>query len=199
MTSIRVIVVLAALLTAVAAPGAAQFQYGNEEPALNQQQSSVAHRAFGIDVSFPFALLPTGSTSGMLFLDLLAQGDISNVAFSRTELRFFFDSTGFQTTLTTLRESLLFALTPSPAVLYAGGGVGAFPIRADGPGGGKDGFLLSLFARTGVEVQVAPLGLFLDLSYEVMPQPFVDLDGGAPLSPGTVSALELSFGALFHF
>lgn len=199
MRSVRVICALLAAMIAVTLPGAAQFEYGAQEPELAQRAVGTPQRAIGVSVTFPFAILPAGSTTGMLFLDLIAQGQLGADAFHRTDLRFFFDSTGFVTTLTSVRESFLFTLTPSPAILYIGAGVGAFPVRATGPGGGTDGFLLSLLARTGVEVQVAPLGLFLDLSYETMPQPFVDIHGGAPLAPGTVSALELSFGALFHF
>ena len=151
-------------------------------------------RGFGLSVGFPFAMLPANSGTGMLFLNLFAQGDISQSAFHRTEVRFFFGTSGFQPGLTSVRESLLVAFTPPPAVLYFGGGAGTFPIQSFAGGGGS-GLLLSLFARMGVEVQVAPLGLFLDLVYETMPQPFIDIENG--LTP--VNNLELSFGAVFHF
>lgn len=151
-------------------------------------------RGFGISVGFPFAMLPANSGTAMLFLNLFAQGDIAQSAFHRTEVRFFFGTTGFQPGLTSVRESLLFTFTPPPAVLYFGGGAGTFPIQSFASGGGQ-GFLMSLLARMGVEVQVAPLGLFLDLVYETMPQPFIDIENG--LTP--INNLELSFGAVFHF
>lgn len=151
-------------------------------------------RGFGVSVGFPFAMLPANSGTAMLFLNLFAQGDIGQSAFHRTEVRFFFGTSGFQPSLTSVRESLLVAFTPPPAVLYFGGGAGTFPIQSFAGGGGQ-GLLMSLFARMGVEVQVAPLGLFLDLVYETMPQPFVDIENG--LTP--INNLELSFGAVFHF
>lgn len=155
-------------------------------------------RGIGIAVTFPFAFLPVvpATSTATFFLDILAQGQISNEVVHRLELRFFFDTSGFRTNLTALRESLLVLFTPSPAVFYIGGGAGVFPIRV--PGVPSEGFLLSLLLRTGVEVQVFPLGLFLDISYEAMPQPFSDIAGGA-FTPASISALELSFGALIHF
>lgn len=156
--------------------------------------STIGHRGFGLSVGFPFAMLPPDSGTAMLFLNLFAQGDLGENVFHRTEVRFFFGTSGFQPSLTSVRESLLVAFTPPPAVLYVGGGAGTFPIESFANNGGQ-GFLLSLFARMGIEVQVAPLGLFLDLSYETMPQPFVDIENGLP----PISNLELGFGAVFHF
>lgn len=190
--SLWVFVALLLVLT-VLTPAAAQDEL--EEPTLRQAAGGISYRGIGLSVAFPFALLPAGSTSAMLFLDLFAQGDLGEHLFHRTEIRFFFDATGFQTTLTSVQESVLIAFTPPPAIFYVGGGLGAFPIRVTG---GEDGFLLSLQFKTGIEVQVAPLGLFLDLAYETMPQPFADIDGGT-FSPATISALELGFGAMIHF
>jgi hypothetical protein len=167
-------------------------------PIVAQAQIGNPQRGIGISITFPFPFLPTApaTTSATFFLNLLAQGQISQELAHRLELRFFFDAAGFQTSLTSVRESLLVLFTPAPAVFYIGGGAGTYPIRV--PAVPSDGFLLSLLLRTGVEVQVFPLGLFLDIAYETMPQPFVDIAGGT-FTPGTISALELTFGALIHF
>jgi len=177
-----------------ACPSGCQPCPGTQTPSKSTCYPAFGQRGFGVAVGFPFAMLPANSGTGMLFLNLFAQGDIAQRSFHRTEVRFFFGTSGFQPSLTSVRESLLFAFTPPPAVLYFGGGVGTFPIQSFAGGGGQ-GFLTSIFARMGVEVQVAPLGLFLDLVYGSMPQPFVDIENG--LTP--INNLELSFGAVFHF
>ena len=167
-------------------------------PAVAQDQLFNPQRGIGLSISFPFAFLPTVplTTSSTFFLNLIAQGQLNRELVHQLELRFFFDATGFQTTLTSLRESVLVLFSSSPAVFYIGSGVGVFPIRV--PAVPSDGLLLSILVRTGFEVQVASFGLFLDVSYESMPQPFADIAGGT-FSPATLSALLLSFGVLIHF
>ncbi len=167
-------------------------------PATAQAQLVNPQRGIGLSVTFPFGFLPTVplTNTATFFLNLLAQGQISGELVYQTELRFFIDALGFQTALTSIRESVLILFTPSPASFYIGAGLGAFPIRV--PAVPSDGFLLSFLIRTGVEVQVFPLGLFLDITYETMPQPFADIAGGT-FTPATISALQLSFGALIHF
>jgi hypothetical protein len=165
-------------------------------PALAQEPVAIPQRGMGLAVTFPLALLPAGTTPATVLLDLIAQGQLSQDVVHRLELRFFFHFlTGFRTDLTALRGSLLVNFTPSPAIFYTGGGVGVFPIQGV-PAGTADGLLFSLFVRTGIEVQVAPLGLFLDVSYETMPQPFTDISAAGTL---VASAIQLSVGALIHF
>jgi len=167
-------------------------------PITAQSQPINPQRGIGIAITFPFPFLPTAplTTSATFFLHLIAQGQFSQELAHRLELRFFFDSLGFNAPLTSIRESLLVLFTPPPAIFYVGAGAGVFPIRV--PAVPSDGLLFSLLIRTGVEVQVAPLGLFLDISYEIMPQPFADIAGGT-FTPATISALQLTFGALIHF
>lgn len=153
------------------------------------------HRGFGLSVSFPFPLTPPATSTGMLFLNLFGQGNLTSNIFHRTEVRFPFTVSGFRADLISVRESLLVGFTPPPAILYFGSGVGTFPIIVNTVDG-ESGFLLSLLARMGIEVQVAPLGLFLDVVYATMPQPFLDIATGG-VTP--ISNLELSFGAVFHF
>jgi hypothetical protein len=155
-----------------------------------------SNRGIGLAVTFPLPLLPPATETATVFLDLLAQAEISPNLVSRLEARFFIHFlTGFRTDLTSARASLLVLFTPSPAVFYIGGGAGVFPIQGV-PAGNADGLMLSVFARTGIEVQVAPLGLFLDLSYEVMPQPFADIAAAGVL---VASALQISVGTIVHF
>ncbi len=167
-------------------------------PLEAQPLGGTPQRGIGIAVTFPFAFLPTtpATTTAMFFLDVLAQGQFNDNLAHRLELRFFFDTAGFQTSLTSLRESVLVLFTPSPAIFYIGGGAGVFSVRV--PAVPASGLLLALLLRTGVEVQVFPLGLFLDISFETMPQPFADIAGGT-FSPQAISVLQLSFGALIHF
>jgi len=165
-------------------------------PTLGQGPIGVPQRGMGLAVTFPLGLLPAGSTTATVLLDLIAQGQLSPDVVHRLELRFFFHFlSGFRTDLTALRGSLLVNFTPSPAIFYAGGGLGVFPIQGV-PAGTADGLLFSLFVRTGIEVQVAPLGLFLDVSYETMPQPFADISAAGTL---VAWAVQLSVGALIHF
>ena len=141
---------------------------------------------------------PPAVTSATVFLDLLAQGAISSEIFYRTELRFFVSLlSGLRTDLTSLRESLLIAFTPSPAIFYIGAGIGVFPVEVGAAPSG--GFLFSPLIRTGIEVQVAPIGLFLDVVYETMPQPVLDIQDPTPNASLVASALELSVGVLIHF
>ena len=160
-------------------------------------------RGFGLSVSFPLVLLPTGppaATSATAFLDLIAQGALSGDVIHRTELRFFFSlASGLRTDLTSLRESFLIAFTPSPAIFYVGGGLGVFPVEFPGGPPLPAGFLFSTLIRAGIEVQVAPIGLFLDVLYETMPQPLLDIQTPAPNASLVASALELSVGVLIHF
>lgn len=167
-------------------------------PAVAQLQPFNPQRGIGIAITFPFPFLPTVpvTNSAMFFLHVLAQGQFSQELAHQLELRFFFDSTGFQAALTSVRESLLVLFTPPPAVFYLGAGAGVFPVRI--PIVPSDGLLFSMLVRAGVEVQVAILGLFLDISYEMMPQPFADIAGGT-FTPATISTLQLTFGALIHF
>lgn len=178
-----------------------------QEPEVFQEAFDLGlpARGLGLSVSFPLVLLPTGppaASSATVFLDLIAQGDLAGDLFYRTELRIFFSlASGLRTDLTSLRESLLIAFTPSPAIFYVGGGIGVFPIEFVTTGAA--GFLFSTLVRTGIEVQVAPIGLFLDVVYETMPQPFLDIqDPTHPTTPNATlvaSALELSVGVLIHF
>ncbi|OGF53182.1 MAG: hypothetical protein A2Z21_04875 [Candidatus Fraserbacteria bacterium RBG_16_55_9] len=187
-TNMRLMVTLVGLFTVVlfSSPAVAQDEFFNPQ------------RGIGLSISFPFAFLPAVplTTSSTFFLNLVAQGQLNQQLVNQLELRFFFDSLGFQTALTSLRESMLVLFSSSPAVFYLGSGIGAFPIRV--PAVPSDGLLLSFLLRAGFEVQVASFGLFLDVSYETMPQPFADIAGGT-FSPATISALLLSFGVLIHF
>lgn len=159
--------------------------------------SGLPPRGVGLSVSFPLVLLPAGPppvTSATVFLDLIAQGDLAGDLFYRTELRFFVSlSSGLRTDLTSLRQSFLIVFTPSPAIFYVGGGLGVFPVEVLSVP--SAGFLFSTLIRTGIEVQVAPIGLFLDVVYETMPQPVADIQ----IQDLVASALELSVGMLIHF
>ena len=178
--------------------------WGQEPPEVDLFQAGpppgLPTRGIGLSVSFPLVFLPAGPpavTSATVFLDLIAQGDLAGDLFHRTELRFFVSLlSGLRTDLTSLRESLLIAFTPSPAIFYIGGGLGVFPVEVGAAPSG--GFLLSTLIRAGIEVQVAPIGLFLDVVYETMPQPVGDIQaaGAAGL---VASAVELSVGVLSHF
>jgi len=186
--------IMIGMLAIIIGTWSAVAQEGFEEPILTQEQPTVvSQRGIGMAVTFP---LPIGVTTATVLLDLIVQGQLSPDIVNRLEVRFFFHFlSAFRADLTSLRESLLITFTSAPAVFYIGGGVGVFPIQSVPPGA-ADGFLFSLFARTGIEVQVAPLGLFLDVSYEPMPQPFADISTAGSL---VTSAIELSVGALIHF
>jgi len=181
------------ILAIVVSAYSAAAQDGGEELVFAQQPVTISERGIGLAVTFP---LPAGVTTATVMLDLIAQGQLSQDLVNRLEVRFFFHFlSAFRADLTSLRESLLITFTSSPAIFYIGGGIGVFPIQGV-PVGTADGFLFSLFARTGIEVQVAPLGLFLDVSYEPMPQPFADISAAGSL---VTSAVQLSVGALIHF
>ncbi len=186
--------VIGALIWSLGGIGFAQEEEGPPPPL------EMPSRGIGLAVSFPLPLLPAGppaASTATVFLDLIAQGQVSSEVLHRVELRLFFSTTGFRTDLTSLRESLLITFTPSPAVFYIGGGWGIFPVEF--VAAGSAGFLFATFLRTGVEVQVFPIGLFLDVSYGVMPQPFLDVQTPAPNATLVPSVLELSVGALIHF
>ncbi len=163
-------------------------------PSKSTCPPALGHRGFGLAVSFPFVMSPASTTPPILFVNLFAQGDLSRNVFHRTELRLpFFSAFGLDPSLIAVRQSLLYAFTPPPVVVYMGSGAGTFPILDNG----NTGFQFSLLARMGVEVQVAPLGLFLDLAYGTVPVPWKHVNNGNPAAP--INNLELSFGAVFHF
>jgi len=154
----------------------------------------LGNQAFGLSVSFPFANLPANTATSILFVNLFAQGDLTQNVFHRTEVRLpFFAVFGLDPSLISVRESLLYAFTPAPVVFYVGSGASTIPIATNG----NSGFQFSLLARLGVEVQVAPLGLFLDLTYGTVPVPWKHVNNGNPAT--AINNLELSFGAAFHF
>jgi hypothetical protein len=168
------------------------------QPQLTAQQTitSVPLRGIGIAVSFPLPSLPAPATTATIFLDTFFQGSISSSLVSRTDVRFFFHFlSGFRLNLTSIRESIMVVFSPAPVVFSIGGGLGVFPIQGT-PVGTSDGLLLSFHARANLEIQVASLGLFLDATYETLPQPFADIHAAGTL---IASALEFSVGAVFHF
>ncbi len=155
---------------------------------------ALSNQAFGLSVSFPFANLPPNTATSLLFVNLFAQGDLTRDVFHRTEVRLpFFPVFGLDPTLISVRQSLLYAFTTAPVIFYVGSGASTLPISTNG----NSGFQFSLLARMGVEVQVAPLGLFLDLTYGTVPVPWKHVNNGNPAT--AINNLELSFGAAFHF
>lgn len=153
-------------------------------------------RGIGLAITFPISSLPAPASTSTLFFDLFFQGSLSEHLIHRTDVRFYLDFlSGFRFDLTSVRQSILVAFTGPTVVFAVGGGIGLFPIQGV-PSGTADGFLLSLHAKTNLEIRVGFVGLFLDFTYEPMPQPFADIVAAGSL---VTSSSQFSIGAVFHF
>ncbi len=187
---------LGVLIIAASLPGAAQEETQNERSAQPIFISTVPLRGLGIAVTFPLPSLPAPSSTATIFVDTFFQGEISPSLIHKLDVRFFFHFlSGFRFDLTSVRESIMVVFSSAPVIFSLGGGLGVLPLQGV-PVGTSDGFLLAFHARANLEVQVSSLGLFLDVTYETLPQPFADITAAGSL---VASVIGISVGAIIHF
>lgn len=151
MRSLRVVLILSVLLLA----------FGFDEV-------GAADPGLGIAVTFPLFLtttgVPPGTTTATAFIQLLAQGTISQVIDSRLSLRFFLGATGFVLGLTSIQETLIIFLNQDMAQVYTGGGVGLFPVLL---GGITPSLYMSLHTLLGFRLNTDLFSVFTELVFEV--------------------------------
>jgi len=189
---------LGILIFATSLPALSQEE-SQPEPQLHAQPliiTGIPLRGLGIAVTFPLPSLPIPASTASLFVDAFFQGQLSPSLIHKLDVRFFFHFlSGLRFDLTSIRESIMVVFTSAPVIFSVGGGLGAFPIQGI-PVGTADGFMLSFNGRANLEVQVASLGLFIDVAYVTLPQPFADIVTAGSL---IASSIEFSVGAIFHF
>lgn len=157
---------------------------------LDYNEVRAADPGLGIAVSFPLLFVaPPGVTTATAFIQLFAQGTISQVVDSRLSLRFFLGPTGFDVDLTSIQGTILIFLNQGLAQVYAGGGVGLFPLVDPAP---AKALLLSFHTLLGLRANVDLLSLFVEVAFEALSQPpFL------PIFP--IRSLQVTIGAMVSF
>ncbi len=163
---------------------------------LNHGQVPAADPGLGIAVTFPLVLtttgFPPGTTTATAFIQLFAQGTISQVVDSRLSLRFFLGTAGFVLGLTSIQETLIIFLNQDMAQVYTGGGVGFFPVLFPPIPPGTPNLFLSMHTLLGFRLNTDLFSVFTELVFEVAADP-------TPAPPVIMQSLQVTIGTMVNF
>jgi len=163
---------------------------------VNNDEVRAADPSLGVAVTFPFFLTTTGVPAGTItataFIQLLAQGTISQVIDSRLSLRFFLGTTGFVLGLTSMQETLIIFLNRDMAQVYTGGGVGFFPVLLGPVPPGTPALFMSLHTLLGFRLNTDLFSVFTELVFEVAAD-------STPSPPVIMQSLQVTIGTMVNF